>query len=306
MKQYLKKIASELYSRAVLANNPYYNFGIPKADYSIQGGSVNLRKLGIVVDKHQKEIIKGYPFATKIKEALGGNFRVEGGNVYLELDSLCIRINSAEELFIIYEVFVCGVYSYVSLRDAAVIDVGMNSGITTLFHAKNPRIKKIFSFELFNPTFILGERNLKLNQQYSEKVKAFNYGLSDRDFETDLEYSLSRKGRMGLGGLPTDEIFSDTKKEHVIVRDIKKVFDELIEQCQGLDIVVKMDCEGEEYKLIKRLSNTGMLGTLTALIIEWHNSALPDIEDLLRLADFHVFSQRYPNLDTGMIYAVRK
>ena len=307
MKQGLKNIFNTLYNRLILFNNPYYFYGIPNVDYVKRGDSVELKKIGLTV--HQKEgdsLIKGYFYAIKIKQALNGKFTLVNGGVFLAIGPLQFRINSAEELFIVYEVFICEDYKYCCLRDTVFVDIGMNAGITTLYYAQQPLVKQIYSFELFRPTFMLGEQNLKLNETFSGKVKAFNYGLSNRSYTTTLDYSLTRKGRMGLKGLPGDEQFSDAVNETVIVKDIAEVFETLIAASGSSDIIVKMDCEGEEYNLIERLSNSGLLGKLTVLIVEWHYIRPTAIENQLKAADFHVFSQTLPTLDSGIIYAGKR
>ncbi len=291
----------------ILWNNPFYNYGIPNADYSVNGQSVRLNKINLEFNRQQGvSLIQGYPYALRIQKALDGSFSLSNGNVFLEIKNLKFQINSAEELFIIYEVFIEEVYRYCCLRDTVFIDIGMNSGISTLYYARDPLVKKVYSFELFQPTFLLGMQNLNLNEPYAQKVNAFNYGLSNKEFTTTLDYSLSRKGRMGLKGLPDDEHFTDTRKEVVSVKDISVIFKNILAESGNMDVVVKMDCEGEEYNLIESLSQSGLLGKLTILIIEWHYVRPAEIEDHLKKFDFHVFSQTLPSLDSGMIYASKQ
>jgi len=307
MKSSLKRTAEKVYSRLLTLNNPFYFYGIPKKDYTIEGQMVRLKKLDIVVDSTDKDgVLKGYPYALQISQILHGKYTVENQNLFLCFDDLKFQINSAEELFIIYEVFITKTYNYPCLRDTVFIDVGMNAAVTTLFYSKDPLVKRIYSYELFKPTFLLGQKNLTLNEKYAHKVKAFNYGLSNRAFEQAIDYSLSRKGRMGLNGLPHDELFQDIKKENVTVRDINEVFAEILADSGSMDIVVKMDCEGEEFNLINSLSHSGLLGKLTVLIIEWHYHQPTEIENHLKAFDFRVFSQVLPSLDSGMIYASKR
>jgi FkbM family methyltransferase len=307
MRNSLKGLFNTFYTKLILYNNPFYFFGIPKTDYSINDDIVTLKKLGVQVNKNGTDILlRGYPYALKISDSLRGKFSLEKGNVLLSIEDLQFQINSAEELFIIYEVFVTHVYKYFSLHEAVFIDIGMNSGITTLFYARNPLIKKIFAFELFKPTFELGKKNLMLNEKYSGKITANNYGLSSKEFVTTIDYSLSRKGRMGLRGLPEDEHFTDSVKEEVFVRDIATVFEDILNETGSLDVIVKMDCEGEEYNLIDRLSASGLLGKITVLIIEWHYRDPIEIENHLIKFNFHIFSQVLASMDSGMIYAAKR
>ncbi len=301
----LKKIIQALYEKLVRINNPFYDYGIPREDYSINDGTLNLKKLNLEFAKHEGEsVLRGYPFALKIQQAVGGKFTVEGGKVFLKIRSLTFQINSSEEIFIVYEVFVTGAYRYNCLRETVFVDIGMNSGITTLFYAQDPLVKKVYAYELFRPTFLFGMQNLHLNSDCASKVHAFNYGLSNRTFHTTLDYSVSRKGRMGLNGLPSDENFPDATSENVVVMDIVQVFEEIIPTSLMQDLVVKIDCEGEEFNLIESLSNSGQLGMIAVVMIEWHYLSPTRIEDCLKSFGFHVFSQTLPGLNSGMIYAV--
>ena len=302
-----KKIFDKLYERMLVYNNPFYFFGIPKADFSVRSGWVRLRKLNLEFQQQSGQcLLQGYPYALKLHESAQGRFLVDHEEVMLEIQGLHFRIHSAEELFILYEVFVIEVYRYCCNRDTVFIDVGMNSAITTLYYAKQPLVKKIYAFELFKPTFLIGTQNLKRNEACSQKVEAYNFGLSNRDFETSLDYSFSVKGRMGLKGLPADHKFSDAVKEEVQIKDIAPVFEDIISRHRHEDIVVKFDCEGEEYNLVERLSMSGLLEKLEVLMIEWHYIRPTQMENHLKQFDFHVFSQILPSLDSGMIYASRR
>ena len=303
----LKHKAGKIFEKVIRFNNPYYYFGIPKADYIVNGDSIHLVKLNIVVNKGSGQcLLYGYPYAIKIYEFLGGRFQVASQTILLTINGLRFQINSAEELFIIYEVFVAEVYKYCCLNKTIFIDIGMNSAVTTLYYASNPLVEKVYAFELFKPTFNLGSRNIELNETLKSKITAFNVGLSNKEFRSTIEYSLSRKGRMGLKGLPNDEQFTDVQMEEVVVKDISVVFDEIISQASGCDLVVKMDCEGEEFNLIKSLATSRTLEKLNVLIIEWHYTKPTEIENTLKDFNYHVFSQTLSSMDSGMIYACRR
>ena len=302
----LKRIITNLYEKAIVVNNPYYYYGVPKDEYSKKNGLVALPRIDVVLSEADAAcVVKGYPYAVKIKEQLGGRFSFSDGKLFLKIDSLTFCVNSSEELFIVYEVFSLLTYNYSSLRDTVVIDVGMNAAITSLFFATNPLVKKIFAYELFSPTFALAQENLSLNPEYANKIAAFNFGLSDRDFDTKLNYSLSQKGRMGLKGLPQNEHFTDVTMQEVTVKDILPVFKGIISACPGMNIVAKIDCEGEEFTLIRRLAESGFLSKLDVVMIEWHGTNAKEMVDNLIAFHFHVFWSRMPEGDSGMIYASR-
>ncbi|HWA33284.1 MAG TPA: FkbM family methyltransferase [Cyclobacteriaceae bacterium] len=303
----LKQAFGSLLQSVLTLNNPYYFFGLPKADYVIRGSQISLKKLGLEFSRGQFEsVIESYPFAIKIAEHLGGKFSIAENELFLKVDGLIFRINSAEEIFILFEVFVCGVYRYMCTRDSVFIDIGMNSAATTLFYAREPLVTQVYSFELFRPTFQLATTNLELNPRYAAKVEANCYGLSDKATEATLDYSPAKKGRMGLKGLPQNERFPDIRKESVVVKDVLPEFERIINAAGKKDIIVKIDCEGEEYAIVARLWQTGLLSKLTVLMIEWHYTSPAVLVGQLQESGFHIFFQTLPSLDSGMIYACRQ
>src|SRR5258706_6613908 len=135
MNQRIKNILIQLYNKLIQLNNPFYFQGIPKCDYTISHKNITLTKLGLSfkVDS-DNAVLAGYPYAIKIVAAAQGKFSIENGLIFLAIKDLKFRINSAEELFIIYEVFVTEVYRYNCLRESIFIDIGLNSCITSLYY----------------------------------------------------------------------------------------------------------------------------------------------------------------------------
>ena len=80
---------------------------------------------------------------------------------------------------------------------------------------------------------------------------------------------------------------------------------------EGLDLVVKMDCEGSEFPIFDALQERGLLPSITAMVIEWHKWWSPDKTqaDLigpLTDAGFAVFDRTNPgDPHAGLLSAVR-
>ncbi|HYC84367.1 MAG TPA: hypothetical protein VEB86_04060, partial [Chryseosolibacter sp.] len=109
----LKRIITNLYEKAIVVNNPYYYYGVPKDEYSKKNGLVALPRIDVVLSEADAAcVVKGYPYAVKIKEQLGGRFSFSDGKLFLKIDSLTFCVNSSEELFIVYEVFSLLTYNY--------------------------------------------------------------------------------------------------------------------------------------------------------------------------------------------------
>lgn len=302
----VKRLTKRLFDRLLLLNNPFYFQGIGKRDYVLRDQRVTLQRLRLTFQKVEGESLLGaYPFALKIHEVLGGRFAIKDGRVLLKLNGLNFSIHSSEEIFIIYEVFGLHTYRYESARRKVIMDIGMNAAIAALYFAAMEDVDRVYAYELFQPTFLIGEDNLRLNPDLIYKVERYPVGLSDRNHETTLEYSPIQKGRMGLHGLPTDHPRTQVVSEKVVLRDIADELKNILKQHENFEVIVKMDCEGSEFLLIDRLSSTKLLEHVDVFMIEWHFEAPDRIISKLKDSGFRVFSQLLPSMDSGMIYAAR-
>jgi hypothetical protein len=68
---------------------------------------------------------------------------------------------------------------------------------------------------------------------------------------------------------------------------------------------LKIDCEGAEYEIIQKLSDTNLLADIDILLIEWHDKGAKMLEDILIANDFRIISRHLTSI-TGMIYAFKK
>ncbi len=84
---------------------------------------------------------------------------------------------------------------------------------------------------------------------------------------------------VGLMGL-TREMIKSGKDYRVLnfhLEDITHHLQKIIDQHPGIPIVVKIDCEGSEYEIMERLTNSSMIEKVTLFIIEWHNGLVKDL-----------------------------
>ena len=103
------------------------------------------------------------------------------GKVIFAYEDIIITANSTGGLFIGKEVFIERDYDFEVDEDFVMIDIGFNIGITSLWMAKRPNIKKIYGYEPFKQTYLQGVNNLKNNSKLASKITLFNFGLGIRD-----------------------------------------------------------------------------------------------------------------------------
>ena len=113
----------------------------------------------------------------------------EGARLYELAGNISLYAYNKTELEFVYEeVFVDGCYTKNGLvipAGGCIVDIGANIGMFSVFAALQHADLDIYSFEPLPPTFEL----LKLNTAlYSERIKIFNIGISDREETVDFTY----------------------------------------------------------------------------------------------------------------------
>jgi FkbM family methyltransferase len=224
--------------------------------------------------------------------------------VTITLHGLQFYINTWEEILILHEIFIEGMYNYETSNDYLLIDIGMNVGMTSTFHANKPNCKKVFSFEPFNATMELAKKNFGLNK-CSEKVTPFNVGLGFPERVLTINYSSEYKGSVGINGIATyvQEGNKEADTATLEIKDVHELLEPIVQENASLHKVMKIDAEGVEYEILERLSATGLLKQINFLMIEWHVKGPASLEKILKENGFQIMSFNTLDKSIGMLYA---
>ncbi len=293
-----------------LGNN-LAQYHIGKDVYEKRGDSIYFKELDVQISRaHLAPILERYHCALQLKKRAGFNFLVnEDDELIAKNDFVQFTINDEEELFILSEVFLEGVYNLITptTKPIALIDIGMNVGITTLFYASKDNVEKVISFEPFKPTYSMAEKNIKLNPAVSSKITANNFGLAAEDSEIRVDYSAKEKGRMGINGLPKSEgyLVGEISSE---LMQLKSASQEISKLKQGLEnnfVVCKMDTEGAEYQIMDSLFDSSLILFADVYFIEWHEIKPVNIVACLKASNFNIIESTSSLFHSGMIYAIK-
>ena len=230
---------------------------------------------------------------------------IRDGGVVLGVGGVSLNARSPDDLTFIGEVFHENAYTFRTGRDACVIDIGMNIGLASLLFASRCEVRAVWSFEPFRNTYDRALANLALNPVLAAKITAANCGLSDHDRAGSiLVAAQSDSGAMST----VDSQRGDPV--HVVLKDAATTLRPIIDRAhgQGLDVIVKCDCEGSEFAIFRSLAAAGLLGRITAFMVEWHamfdDKTQDDLIAPLRDNGFIVFD-RSPPTGNGFFYAAR-
>jgi FkbM family methyltransferase len=219
---------------------------------------------------------------------------------------LLVYIESPEEFFILKEVFIEKDYNLLSNENFVVFDIGMNIGISSLFFALNRKVTQIYSFEPVETTYNQALYNLELNQAHSSKIKSFNFGLGGSSRVEKVLYNSQSKGNCGIRldlSLVIDK--NNAEEIDINIKNISEVLPDLLSKHPKQRKVLKIDCEGAEYEILKKLDESNLLDDIDVLLIEWHDKGASLLEELLVTNNFTVISRHLTSI-TGMIYAFKK
>lgn len=188
--------------------------------------------------------------------------------------------------------------NFVDVEDGdVVVDVGFNYGIFSLSALKKGA-QKIYGFE---PNKNIFQKLIDFPEK--DKVEIYNLAVSDSDGEVNFN-----EGYNTLGSTISKEYTLDTKLKYLVqkVDFFKFITEKGIEKIDFL----KIDCEGEEYKIFNNIPDA-FLRNIKKIHVEFHNNENKEVLiliDKLERNDFNWWFENGKNEDSqiGMIYAKKK
>ena len=173
-------------------------------------------------------------------------------------------------------------------RKDIVIDIGMNIGDSAIYYLSKPDTEKVYGFEPFLHTFLQAKENLERNHFTAEQYEIFQYGLSDHDekknifYHPEISIMLSTDNKFSaLERCDYENTHSCTlvnTEEEIEIRKASNVISKIIKRHPNNNIVLKIDCEGEEYAILKDLDAQGILKKVSYITLEWHYGGKEEIE----------------------------
>ncbi|TAN12861.1 MAG: FkbM family methyltransferase [Chitinophagaceae bacterium] len=275
----------------------------------LKSGKIYWKKYDVVLDKFKYEsIIKDLEKLDRLILKTKATLTLESNDkLRINIEGISIYLQTWEELVILEEIFIKGIYNFICDDQYIFIDIGMNVGCTSLYFARSNNVLKVYGFEPFEATFQQAMNNFSIND-FSKKICPFNYGLGKEDASLEVDYIPTFKGSMGINGIPSYLSAYENQKILVSIQ-LKKVvstFQNIFELNPSNRFVLKIDCEGAEYEIISSLFKERLLGNFEMIMIEWHQKG-PEklISDLLG-AKYEILSFDPNNANIGMLYAFNR
>ena len=193
------------------------------------------------------------------KFSINNNIHIK--DLHLDMDNIKFTYNNknitleAEGLSPdIWSVFGLDEYSFLKVENQIVIDIGANMGDSPIYFALN-NAKKVIALEPYPYLYNIALKNIKKNN-IDDKITLLNAGYGqDSNIKLDPDFENERGG--------------SALKAFDNGIDIKTLSLNTILNDYNIDnAVLKMDCEGCEYNLIKEDNNT--LKKFKRIQVEYH------------------------------------
>lgn len=269
----------------------------------------------IVIGQNLTPYLEGESFLSDSK-----NFTIDDKNklCYSEGTKM-ISFRTYDELNGILDVFLHGAYNYVSSRENfVVIDIGMNIGAASLYFAYRDDVVKVYSYEPFQPTYLEAVYNVERNSNVADKIILHNVGLDDVNADRKIEYNSEMSCGMSTDAHTTNMaakqyldwgLYKQEKSRTETVRLVKasEEIGKIITENPCSPIILKIDCEGAEERILQDLSKNNWLkgAGVYMIMLEWHYKNNDMIKDILKENQFAFFS--FPTgRNMGVIYAVKE
>lgn len=277
---------------------------------------MNITRRLISIGVSTQKILLGHNFYGKLSECIDDIQILSQGNFFVTVGNISLEVRSMDEFNNTYEVLVNHIYDYYinNGRKDIVFDVGMNVGDTALYFLNSERVKKVFAYEPFKETYLMARNNLREYIENADRLEIMQYGISNTtckriiNFNRDMSCGQStiadiREKASGLYqslGITHSE---QDREEQIEVKDAAEEFLPIIRRHSDCNIVLKMNCEGEEYGIIEKLSKEKVLQYITFIMLEWHYKGKKSILSILKKEGFSFWCCD-KNEDMGFVYAI--
>jgi len=225
-------------------------------------------------------------------------------------DLLKFLLNEFERDFILGEVYYSRNYfpkinselDFKIEEGNTVIDIGANVGIFSILASNLSRSGKVFAFEPVKANYDRLVSHKELNN--SANLITDNRGVSNKNKKVKIHLLNDNSGGHSLNKKKFSHLQESASSiEMIQCTTLKDIFDSYnIAKCDFL----KMDCEGEEYKILNALPSS-YYDRINMIAIEFHHPVVSEIKlaKLLVKHGFIVTISDFGNV-LGMVFAKKR
>ena len=255
---------------------------IPTATHASEG-KIAIPELGIVIDPlRHEEILKALPQLVSLRRNQGATFAMTADALLeIKVSGISILTETYQDILFAHEVFDTRVYELAVKAEAVVWDIGANIGMTSLYFASGFGWE-VLAYEPFPMTAKAAQRNIERNN-LGGNIELITAGVGGSARVEKLIYHHEWRGGNGIFGNLGEEVMGEGVFVEVPILDAATEFARLRERASGRLIIAKIDCEGAEYEILRRLRDTGDLKDIAIMALEVHRLPQEDPEEPRRI-----------------------
>lgn len=270
----------------------------------IKPRQVKILKLNLSVQRDQSfaiGLLEGIGFAIDLHQKKKAIFSIKKEQLFIEIEGQTILIQHEIDLFILNEIYILNEYHLIYPKAFALIDIGMNVGLVSLYFANNANCQEVFGFEPIPSTFKNAQINFELNPHLRKKITATNAGLGREEKIINFYFDALKHGN--TSGISPRSKTQSKQSVSAQILEANSAINNIIQHSEINDFILKIDCEGMEFDIFETFNGV-ISPRIKGFLIEWHFKYPRAILSNLAKNNFTIINNtRGENL--GMIYAFR-
>ena len=271
-------------------------------------GQISIPELGIVIDafKHE-DILKLSTQLVSLKRRQNAVFRMTpNGLLEITVSGIVILAETIQDILCVTDVYDTWFYALEFRSSVTVWDIGANIGTACLFFA-GCRGWNVLAYEPFPATAEAARANIARNN-LQHKIELFEAGIAGSSREEVVEYSHDWRASNGIFGNFHHGLTDKGSSVKVQILDAASEFQKVRAKAGAGLIVAKIDCEGSEYEILRRLRDTGDLNRIDVMILEVHPIPNENSEEPVQIvldSGMSVIRREMPSDGYHIVFAAR-
>lgn len=232
----------------------------------------------------------------------------EGNVLQANFDGLRFAVRHSSDECVLQEVFLHNCYSFYAGEESFILfDIGMNVGLASLYFLHYPQTEHVYAFEPFRETYEQALANFSLNDEtLQNRITAYNFALSDYAGTETFSYVGDFTGGMRIANGATHVEAGTENAATIEIKDAAEILRPLLAKHSDRKIIMKIDCEGSEYKIFQSMEKAGILDHVQVFLMETHDDRENELKSILRKHGYLYFDQYRGNPGgCGMLYAYK-
>jgi FkbM family methyltransferase len=271
-------------------------------------GKVAIPELGIIIDPEKNEaVLKVSTELVSLKRRQGATFKINAdGALELTIGNITIVAETIQDMQIVHEIFDSWVYAMEFGEPITVWDIGANIGTASLYFA-GMRGWNVLAYEPFQQTADCARRNIARNG-LETKIQLTTAGIGGSTRTEQVRYNHDWRAGNGIFGNFHFNVVDPGTAVEIQILDAADEFKKVKATAGDGMIVAKIDCEGAEYEILRRLRETHDLGRISVIILEVHPIPNEDPEEAIRIlieSGMSIVRREMLSKDYYMVYAAR-